>query len=430
MSGKLLLFAYFYPPLGGPAVQRPLKLVKYLNEFGWETDVISVRDIVYHSRDESLLIEDKSRSVHRTKSLDVMASLKKATNNRNEISNKIYFKTPEFLKSVVRNSFFIDDKIGWLPFALQAARGLCRSNKYDAVMATIGPYTSGLAAYKISKEFNLPLVIDYRDHWNLGLFKSYLTPLHRHHALMWERKILDQATMVSVVGRIIGQELAAEFGDNLAKKMQIMYNGWDEADYTNTVVQKSGEKIQIRYVGNFYSSYSPQYFIKAMEELYSTGNLPEDVEFNFIGNYYREIQDMLLKVPFHTQMKIIPQVEHPEAVEYVTSSDGMLLFIAPFGSKGVISGKLFEYLRAGKEILSMLPLDGEAAEILRKSGYDLVTTFDDINSIKENFLELYRRIKAKKLDVKPVDPIYNRKNQTELFVQRLEREIERSKQKD
>lgn len=430
MTGKLLLFAYFYPPLGGPAVQRPLKLVKYLNKFGWETDVISVKDIVYHSRDESFLDEDKARSVYRTKSRDAMASLKKATNNSSEISNKIYFKTPEFLKRVVRDSFFIDDKIGWLPFALKAGRELCRSNKYDAVMATIGPYTSGIAAYKISKEFNLPFIIDYRDHWNIWLFKSYLTPLHRLHALMWERKILNQATIVSVVGRIIGEELAARFGDKLATKMQVMYNGWDEADYTKSVVNQSREKIQIRYVGNFYSTYSPEYFIKAMEELYRTGDLPEDIEFTFVGNYYREVRDMLLKVPFHKQMKIISQVEHPVAIEYVTSSDGMLLFIAPFGSKGVICGKLFEYLRGGKEILSMLSLDGEAAEILKKSGYDLVTAFDDINSIKQNFLKFYRRIKAKKLDVKPVDAIYNRENQTKLFVQRLEREIGRSKKKD
>ena len=92
MSKRLLLFAYFYPPLGGPAVQRPLKMVKYLHSFGWDVDVISVKDIVYHSEDHSLMDENKA-TLYRTGSRDAMSMLKKAAGSNDSLSRKIYFKT-------------------------------------------------------------------------------------------------------------------------------------------------------------------------------------------------------------------------------------------------------------------------------------------------------------------------------------------------
>ena len=147
---RLLLIAYFYPPLGGPGVQRPAKLVKYLERLDVSTDVITVKDIVFHSTDNKLLKEDKAHNIIRTSSFDLMSILKKISNPK---TNKaVYFKTPEKYKKIIRNIFPIDDKIGWLPFVMKAGKELFKENKYDAVMATMGPYTSGIAAYKLAKK--------------------------------------------------------------------------------------------------------------------------------------------------------------------------------------------------------------------------------------------------------------------------------------
>ena len=173
---ELLLFSYFYPPLGGPGIQRPVKLVKYLKDFGWEVDVITVKNIVFHSFDYSMLEENKAKNTFYVSSIDPMSILNRIFSNKKEITKKVYFKTPEKIKKIIRSSFFIDDKIGWLPFALKKAYKLCKNKKYDAVMATMGPYTSGIIAYYVSRKYKIPLIIDYRDHWTLNHFLDYVTP--------------------------------------------------------------------------------------------------------------------------------------------------------------------------------------------------------------------------------------------------------------
>ena len=422
MSKRLLLFAYFYPPLGGPAVQRPLKMVKYLHSFGWDVDVISVKDIVYHSEDHSLMDENKA-TLYRTGSRDAMSMLKKAAGSNDSLSRKIYFKTPEFLKKIVRDSFFIDDKIGWLPHAVKQAEACFLSNHYYAVMATIGPYTSGLAAYLVSKKFRCPLIIDYRDHWTLGLFKKFMTPLHKAYASHWERKILKRADLVVTVGNVLGEELVAKYGDPLKSKIQVMFNGWDEEDFDDLKVERHHEALTISYVGGFYADYSPRYFIAAMDKLKAASRLPLDVVFNFVGNYYLEIEDLLQNNSFSNQIVHQHQVDHKSALSVMVESDGLLFFVPDKRAKGIITGKLFEYLRSGSPIFAMCPTGGEAAEILKSNEHPFVMGFSDIDAIAENFIEFYNALKAKKLDVKRVDPIYNRENQTRLLVERLEQEI-------
>ena len=96
---KLLLIAYFYPPLGGPGVQRPSKLVKHLHKQDVSTDVITVNDIVFHSTDNKLLKEDKAHKTIRTTSLDLMSILKKIS--KPKTNKAVYFSTPEKYKKII-----------------------------------------------------------------------------------------------------------------------------------------------------------------------------------------------------------------------------------------------------------------------------------------------------------------------------------------
>jgi hypothetical protein len=171
------MFAYFYPPLGGPGVQRPVKLIKYLSRNNWKTDVVTVKDIMFHSSDDQLAAEDMAETVIRTGSLDPMSFLGKIKKGSDR--TKVYFGTPEKYKKIIRNLFPIDDKIGWLPYAKKAGRQLLKTKRYDAIMATMGPYTSGLAAYKLSRQYKIPLIIDYRDHWTMNPYIKFITPFHK-----------------------------------------------------------------------------------------------------------------------------------------------------------------------------------------------------------------------------------------------------------
>lgn len=416
---RILLISYFYPPLGGPGVQRPAKLVKYLHKHGVSTDVITVKDIVFHSKDRKLLKEDAAANIIRTASFDPMYVLNKFS--KPETSEKVYFKTPEKYKKLIRLIFPIDEKIGWLPFVLKAGKKLMRIYKYDAVMATMGPYTSGVAAFKLARLARLPLIIDYRDHWTLNPYISFASKLHKQNSLKWEKRILRNATAVSVVSNTMKNDLVNQFGAELKSKLTVIYNGWDEEDFSNFVVRKTEKKI-IKYVGNFYGHRTIEYFVQALEQLRSEGNLPEDILIEFTGNYYAETIELINNSSVAQFIKVNPQVEHKNAVNSIMNCDALLLFIASYKGRGVITGKLFEYLRSGKKILAMVPPDGEAADILKHNEQNLICAMEDVDGIKKNFIELLRSARFV-TNKKQVSPEYSREGQTIKFKEFIESKI-------
>ncbi|MBN1949051.1 MAG: glycosyltransferase, partial [Candidatus Cloacimonetes bacterium] len=287
---KLLLFSYFYPPLGGPAVQRPLKLIKYLVAQNWQVDVISKDDVYYHSRDKELAREDRAEKVIRVSSGEPMALLNRIESKHQGWGSAVYFRTPEFLKSLVRRSYFIDDKHAWLKPAVATALDLCRENRYEAVMATMGPFTAGVAAYKVSRYLKIPLIIDYRDHWNLNPYISYLTCIHRWLARSWEKRLLRTASLITVVGEKMGEELVQSFRIH-PTRLQVMYNGWDEDDFRDLQSgPTTGGNRVFSYIGNFYGQRTPRYFLLAIQELWQEKKLPDKLKLLFVGNYYRETQ--------------------------------------------------------------------------------------------------------------------------------------------
>jgi len=413
---RLLLIAYFYPPLGGPGVQRPAKLVKYLSKLDVSTDVITVKDIVFHSTDNNLLREDKAHKIIRTSSFDPMSILKKVS--KPKTNKAVYFKTPEKYKKIIRNIFPIDDKIGWLPFVMISGKTLCKRNKYDAVMATMGPYTSGIAAYKLAKKNKLPLIIDYRDHWTLNPYITFFSKFHKIHSVKWENKILQFASVITVVSKTMKNDLIREFGEELRNKIKVIYNGWDADDFSNLTINKN-QKLIIKYIGNFYGNRTPKFFIEAIELLHSHNQLPDDILIEFTGNYYAETLNNIVNSKVAHLIKINSQIEHKEAIKSLMDCDALLLFIASHKGNGVLTGKLFEYLRSGKEILAMVPTEGEAAEILRQNKHDLFCEMEDVEMIATNFLKLIDTIK-KKNKVRKIQFEFSRESLTKEFLNFVE----------
>ena len=412
---KILFFAYFFPPLGGPGVQRACKIVRYLKEKRWLINVISVKDIVYHSYDEEMVWECKARNVYRTSSFNLLSLIKKYHKNDINRGSKLYFKTPEKIKKIIRNSFPIDDKIGWLPFAYFQALQVSRKNKFDSVMATIGPYTSGIVGYLISKKLKIPLVIDYRDHWTLHPYLRFPTYIHKELAEFWEWKILQEAKLVTTVSKTMKKELLLKYDNNLKDKIHVIYNGWDENDFKHINVVEKRNKVSFHYVGNFYGNQSPKYFVKALEELYKENSLPENVEIVFLGNYYIETIKILQKSNINYLIKTVPQVSHSKALEYMINSDVLLLFISSYRGKGVLTGKVFEYIRTKKEILAMIPPEGECAEILKSHNHKYICSMEDIKGIKKNFVTLNNYIRSGEIQKRKINNKFSRKHQTFKF---------------
>lgn len=398
---RALLISYFFPPLGGAGVQRPLKIAKYANESYWEVDILTIDDIVFHSYDPSLLAEIDNEVI-RADSWDVMSLLNKIKQitlpRMGEKVDKAYFETNDFKKKLVKSLFFMDEKIGWfIPAILKGIRQILKK-EYSAIIVTIYPPSSLLIAYVLAKITNLPFFIDYRDHWTLSTYFDFSCDKSRQAYSHLERFFLDNSRGVITIGEVMKQELQASF-ELAAEKVIVAYNGFDESDFTtpSAISEKSStsqyskaEIINIGYIGNMYKHRTSKYFLTALEELIAEQEIDRTkIKVNFMGNYYLDELNVIHNSSLQELITITPQQEHKVAIEAMQNSDILLLLIDTESGKNVLTGKIFEYLRCNRPILGLVPEGGEAELLLTKLGNPWCSQLENVVAVKVQLKSIY-----------------------------------------
>ncbi len=170
---KVLIVTYYFPPSGGPGVQRVLKFVKYLPEFGWQPVILTVQDGDYPARDESLLAEiPRHAIVYRTKIFEPYRLYRKLTGKPADAPVDVENipqggrkKSPaELFAEIVRSTFFIPDaRIGWYPYAIPAGLRIIKEHSIKAIYSSSPPYTTSVIARKLHRETRVPWVAGFRD---------------------------------------------------------------------------------------------------------------------------------------------------------------------------------------------------------------------------------------------------------------------------
>jgi len=386
---RVLYISYFYPPLGGPAALRNLKTVKYLAEAGIVCDVITVKDIEYLYRDPALMEENAAATLIRADSLDPMALLKKGRNAGGSELSQVYLNTPEKLKLKVRQLWPVDNKIGWLPALIKAGRRAIRGRKYDLIYISLGPFSSGFGALTLSRSSGIPLAVDLRDYWTLlgdydlqsGIFKKLSRGL--------EKSIYRHSSLIVTATEGIGTDAAEAFGAELAEKTVTVYNGWDEADFSALPEPISPSGFHIAYFGNIYARRSLRHFYAALRRLREENALPAGTRVKLYGNFFRETLREVEQSGIQDLIDIIPQLSHREALVAMRNSSALILVINSSSPRGTLTSKVFEYLRAQRPILALVPAQNEAAGLLRSCGHDLICAMESADSIRNCLLRLF-----------------------------------------
>jgi len=448
MKKRILFIAYYYPPLAGSGVFRPLKMIQYLREANYDVDVLTVENIDYHTTDESLLSESMANHIYRAKSYDPLALLayfksifitlkkhvkslffnvievkdciRKVKGKNKETNDNFRMGVVSNNKKRIINSFFpIDNKIGWLIPALNKADELFKQSKYDLVFTTIGPYTSALIGYRISNKYNIPLIIDYRDHWTLNTYQFDYNPFNKLLGSYFEKKILNHASLVSVIGNIMNKELCEKFLDNHSDKCITAYNGFEEKDFSSQSNDNNSKITTIRYLGSFNANRTVRYFIKALLELKESSYPFKDIIFEFYGNNDSQTKQLLNQPALRDLVVTKPLITHKESIEKICTADVLLLFISSEDGKGVLTGKLFEYIRSKNMILPMIKQNGEAKEILEKLGYHKYCAMEDVASIKHFIKEINEKTFNNTITLYNEIPYLSRENQCKKVIDRI-----------
>jgi glycosyltransferase involved in cell wall biosynthesis len=372
---RVLVLAYFFPPLGGAGVQRTLKFVKYLAEFGWDATVVTTRSRLYPARDPSLLEEvPKTARVIRTAALPLA----------HWISLVLYRLRLRRLFTWVT---WPDGGLGWFPFALWAGLRAVRRDRPDVIFSSSPPQSGHLAALAVHRLTGIPWVADFRDEWAADEHRADQPRTLACLAARAERAFTKHARD-SVV--------AADYFDiaglpNKDPRRVEIPNGVDDADLT-TNSHPPADRFVLAYVGTIYGIRDPSPVFWALAGLIDQGEVDSgSFEVRLVGSLWLEGFDPPAGLEVHST----GYVGHARALEEMSTATALLLYV-PSASLAP-SGKLFEYLASGRPILCLAHPDNLASRLVEAWGAGVVADPHDESEIERAILTLWTRWQKNRL---------------------------------
>ena len=399
---KVLIIAYYFPPMGLSGVQRTVKFAKYLPQFGWQPTVLTVNPTGYYALDESLLkeVEEAGVEIVRTNSLDANRLFRK----------KGVVKMPsERIRKVLQflgDTFFIPDtKIGWKRRAVRKAKEILQREQFDLLFATAPPHTDFLIGTALKKETKIPLVVDYRDSWLQYPYKYFPTPLHRYLHYRLEKRVLKAADRVLVTHRRVKENLLKRHRSLQYHDVTILSQGYDPTDFNvkPSERQQMPLRMRITHTGTFYGGRNPSTILRALKNVLERHTqLRGRIEINFIGNIRGEDQHLVKTLGLQNDVIFQGYLEHKESVQQILSSD-VLWFV--LDNDYQTPGKLYEYFGARKPILASI-VDGYTKQLIQETQASVCIPVHDLAAHEKALVEYFREFERKSLKHIPQEFAY------------------------
>ena len=370
---RVLIISYYWPPAGGAGVQRWLKMVKYLNESSIEPIVLTVDEkfASYIQTDTSLLNDvPKGLRVVKTKSIEPISWYSKIVGKGNVptagFSNVDNTKNSQRLINFIRSNFFVPDpRRGWNFFAFKEAKKLINELKIDVVITTSPPHSSQLIGLKLKRELGIKWITDLRDPWtDIYYYKilghTYLSSLIDRH---YERKVIENCDLLITVSESLKDLFIAKSNAVKEDKVFVVPNGFDHEDLEGIVKKENKNRFVITYTGTMSDDYEPEVFFDVLKTLKEKDNLP--VKLQIVGAISKRILNYIKRSDI--DFEFISTVPHDKVLYYQKNADLLLLVIPNVeNSKGILTGKIFEYLGSLNPIFCLGEKDGDAASLISK----------------------------------------------------------------
>lgn len=434
---KILIIAYYFPPLGGVPVQRTLRFVKYLPLYKWHPTVLTVLNGYdhFHPNDPSLLKDiPRGLEVLRAREIGVIARLIKFI-RRGPHTNNTFEKKKRFagiirkLRKILYNSlWFPDEKTYWIPGAIFAALRLLSRGEILVIYASGYPWSAFLVGSFLSKLKGVPLILDFRDAWTLNQRGLWNNRFHR----FWENKVLLQASRVIFATNLMRKYYIERYPRIDKEKFVTITNGFDCEDFKRFHGSKGrdNERFLITLAGTFNDNVppldadqSPYYFLKGLAKLLNEKDISNSIRVRFVGKFGENNKNFVKSLGLEEIIELTGYVPHEKSIEYQIEADLLLLIISECESNFVLTGKLFEYIGARKPILALVP-DGEAKDLIMRESLGKTVNPRDIDRIKDTIYEFYEDWKRDNLRFERNDGVlerYEMKSLTKKLVDVIEK---------
>jgi glycosyltransferase involved in cell wall biosynthesis len=392
---KVLLVSLYFPPAGGGGVQRTLKFATHLPALGFETHVLAPDDPKWVHADPELQPPTQAW-VHRARYLGPRGR---------KPAEELYGRTGLDLVSrharlAFRRVLVPDENVSWNLTAIPAALRIVRREGIDVVVTTSPPSSVHLVGAAVKRATGVPWLADLRD--------SLVAHPHRRGDLNRLARIKERGEhgVAGVVARyadaiVAASEAIAEETRALAPNGRVVTieNGSDFDDFAGMEHHPS-PRFRITHTGSFFGRRDPRPFVTALAD----SGL--DVVARFVGDFRPADREWAEGLGLGDRLELIPYVPRSRSLELQRDSEALLLLIPEAGGRGrgVLSGKVFEYLAAERPILAAVPPDGAAADLVRETGAGIVAPPDDPAAIRASLEDLHARWQAGTLDGLRLDP--------------------------
>lgn len=421
---NLLIIAYYFPPSGGPGVQRVLKHIQYLPNYGYNPIVLTVENGQFPAKDESLLkkIPDNIL-VYRTKIYEPYDIYRFFTGKSQNVAvdvNVIHkddtkLDIKERIAEFIRATFFIPDaRIGWTFTAKSKALQIIKEHKIEAIYSSSPPYTASMIGRFIKRKTKLPWIAGFRDPWTDFLTSPKRWFLPKLIDKSFEKSVFNEANYIEVAWQGITKDALQKYPDLNKNKFIHIPNGFDSSDFIK-IPKQNNNKFTITYTGSMYGRRNPDALFRAINQLITDNKIHKELfQINLIGRFGEEVHYMIQNSSFVDSIKVVNYLPHSESIIELQKADILLLIVDEAKeSEEIVPGKVYEYIGIKRPILAIAPENSAIAELLKETQAGLLAHQSNINGIADNFLNFFKKWQNKELLYQPNDAAiskYERKN--------------------
>jgi len=378
---KVLLVTMYFPPAGGGGVQRPLKLAQYLPALGIETHVLAPDDPKWVHRDPELRVPTQAW-VHRARYVGP-----RARKPAEELRTTAGLERALVQAQVTARRLLVPDaSVTWNLTAIPAAIRIARREGIDVVITTSPPGSIHFVGAAVQKATSARWLADLRDPLVANPHRRSDTVATRARQAANQqlaRLVARRADAISCVSEAIAEEVQ---GLDPRGIVRMIANGCDFDDFAG-LEYRPARRFRITHTGSFFGKRDPRPFLQALQD----SGL--DVVARFVGDFRSSDREWAESLGLGDRLELIGYSPRGESLRLQRDSEALLLLVPDAGGrgKGVLSGKVFEYLAAGRPILAAVPPDGAAAALIRETGAGVVVAPDDVEGMRAALEELHAR---------------------------------------
>ena len=389
---RALVITYYWPPAGGPGVQRWLKFVTYFKEFGIEPVVFIPDNPHYPLQDKSIVSEiPEGIEIIRFPIKEPYGFAKVFSKKKtNQVSSGIITnKNQSVLEKLllwIRGNFFIPDaRIGWVKPAVGFLKEYLAKNDMDIVISSGPPHSLHLIGMALKEELGIKWVADFRDPW---------TTIHYHQSLRLnkraqkkhlklESKVLNNSDLVVVTSA----RTKKEFQKITSVPIEVISNGYDILE---KIVPNLDPQFSIAHIGSLLTNRNPELLWEILSELKDKNKVfSKNLLIKLVGTVSEDVLKSLAVFGLTENYKTLGYVSHQEAIQI--QHDAQVLLLVEMDSpetKSIIPGKLFEYVAANRPILAIGPEGSDVEAIIKETNTGVYFTYTDKEKLKQQ-LQLY-----------------------------------------